>query len=529
MTYIPDTGLKQTNGVYDLNWGGGKRLSQKSPAQGNPYNIRKDRVVFNNGLTENWKVPAEMTLNADGTAQLALEDGASYAFTYEYYTTLKTCRDGKVCACKTEGDWGYSDEYARVYVCDRMVWDFEAFYYSERAITLRYNGKNLVYLTQTDWDNNHLVWDYDAEKLWLPAETENLDGTSYFLNGEKQAENLGYTVGELIELGFATEEDVTAMVESRIVCAVFPMTRDGVSFDVRAVNPYGQEIPLNDCIVCYFGFDDTTGAVTLNGEIGCGSAKREDVAGLYRNPIIDKEDHLVYQTANPERDYGNAYGAFVISEDVSTADVLFRFGEDTKLTQIVFLAPYLLYNTLAGNLGEVDLGTQDPDELDELLRVRDEILDQLKAAFDREGIVVDIDPITGRITLDNKILFGFNRYDLTADGKAYIDSFLKVYAEVLLDGDHADAVKGVQFDGHTDTVGRYEYNQELSEKRANTVLQYCIGENGAGLTPEQTAAFAATATAVGHSFDHPITGPDGKVDMDASRRVEINFFLKIGE
>ena len=34
----------------------------------------------------------------------------------------------------------------------------------------------------------------------------------------------------------------------------------------------------------------------------------------------------------------------------------------------------------------------------------------------------------------------------------------------------------------------------------------------AGLTPEQTQAFAAAATAVGHSFDQPVYGADGKVD-----------------
>ena len=528
-TYVPDISLKQTNGAYELEWGGGKRLSKESRPEGNPYLIGKDGVVFNNGLREDWKVPAAMTLNADGTARLALAEGQDMWLDYSYYGAVRTCRDGKVCACIAEGTYGYSDEAARLYLTDRMNWDFEAFYYSENAVTLRINGKNLIYLTKTDWDNNHLVWDYDAEKIWLPAETENLEGTSVMVGGEKLEEDLGYTVGELMDLGFATEADVTVPVDSRVVCEIFQMTKAGVTFDVRAVNPYGQQIPLIDCIVCYFGFDDATGLITLDGTIGCGTSTRKDVASLYRNPLIDKEDHLVYQTANPERDYGNKYGAFVISEDVSTADVLFRFDESGTLKQIVFLAPYLLYNTLENNLNEVDLGAQDPDELDEVLRVRDEILAQLQAAFEREGIQVDIDPLTGRITLDNRILFGYDRYDLTDEGKAYIDGFLKVYAEVLLAGDHADMVKGVQFDGHTDTHGPYEYNQKLSEKRADTVLQYCIGENKAGLTAEQTAAFAATATAVGHSFDQPIIGPDGKVDMEKSRRVEINFFLKLGE
>ena len=530
VTYIPDSGLKQTNGVYELGWDRTGYLSKNCTPQGNPYSIGKGgQANFNNGYTFG-HIETALTLNEAGGARLEVSDGGRLTWNYTGgYATVKEGRDGKAYAYVDEDYSWYDEEAARFFVADRMVWDYDAFYYSQNALTLRCNGSNLVYLSHADWDGSHLVWDPDAEQQWFPAETESFDeGTCIVLNGEKLNEDLGYTVSELIGLGFATEADVTAPVGSRIVCEAFEMTKDGVAFSVRAVNPYAQDVPLNDCIVCFFGFDDTTGAVTVEGGISCGTAKKEDVTALYRHPFIEEEDHLVYQTANPEHDYANAYGAFVISEDVRTADVLFCFDGDGVLKQIVFLAPYLLYNTLADNLGEVDLAALDPEDLDETLRVRDEILAQLQEAFAGEGITVAIDEITGKITLDNRILFAFNRYDLTDDGKACIDGFLKAYAEVLLSGEHADAVKGVQFDGHTDTVGRYEYNLELSQKRAETVLAYCVGENNAGLTAEQTAAFAAAAVAVGHSFDEPVLGADGRVDMDASRRVEIRFYLNVG-
>ena len=347
--------------------------------------------------------------------------------------------------------------------------------------------------------------------------------------GTQDHSPVGYTVGDLIALGFATEEDVTAAVRSREVCDVFIMTKDGIEYEVRAVNPYADEIPLNDCIVCYFGFDDRTGTVTVDGDLCCGKAERGEVESRFVNPLAVKDEYLVYQTQNPEREYDNAYGEFVISEDVQTIDVLFIFEESGTLDQVIFLAPYLLYNSLADNLEDIDVGEADPFALEEAEEARDDILEQLLAAFEAEDIEVAIDEETGRITLDDGILFDFNSYELSDDGKAYIDRVLRAMAAALLDGEHADAVQKVEIGGHTDTNGSHEYNQTLSESRANTVLDYCNGENGAGLTEEQAEAFKSLAAAVGYSFDYPILDSDGKVDMDASRRVEIRFFLTIEE
>ena len=364
-----------------------------------------------------------------------------------------------------------------------------------------------------------------------PEPEETVDELPFGVAMLQEEENnpVGYTVGDLIDLGFETDEDVAVPVQSRVVCDEFIMTKEGVPFTVRAVNPYAEEIPLNDCIVCYFGISDTTGIVTIDGDISCGSTVRDEVVARYSDPLTERETYVVYQTQNPERDYGTEYGNFVISEDVQTCDVLFRFDEGGVLSETVFLAPYLLYNTLTENLENVDFGTADPVALDEALEVRDDILGRLKAAFDKEGINVAIDEETGKITLDNSILFDFDSYRLSESGQAYIDSFLRAYAEALLDGEHTDQIKTVEFAGHTDTDGSYEYNQKLSENRANEVLSYCSGSNKAGLSSEQAEIFGQIATAVGYSFDDPVYGEDGKVDMDASRRVEIRFFLNLDE
>ena len=367
----------------------------------------------------------------------------------------------------------------------------------------------------------------EAPTATILEEDENPYGLR-LSEGEEEVRPVGYTVQDLLDLGFETAEDVQAELPGQKVSDIFTMTKDGIPFQVSAVNPYGAGIPLRDAIVCRFGITDTTGQISIDGDIRCGSSVMEDVTGMYRSPLVKQDDYVVYQTSNPERDYGTSYGEFVISRDVQTCDVLFRFGDGGILEEVVFLAPYLLYSSLTENLDGVDLGNADPMALDAAEEARKDILNRLTEAFAEEGINAAIDESTGRITLDNSILFDYDSYRLSDDGKAYLDRFLRAYARALLDGEHADDVKAVEFDGHTDTDGSHEYNQKLSENRAGAVLEYCTGETGAGLSSEQADAFRSIASAQGFSFDRPILDDNGKIDMAASRRVEIKFFLNVG-
>ena len=51
----------------------------------------------------------------------------------------------------------------------------------------------------------------------------------------------------------------------------------------------------------------------------------------------------------------------------------------------------------------------------------------------------------------------------------------------------------------------------------------------AGVTKEQLTLLRSILTAKGRSYSDPIYGEDGKIDMDASRRVEFKFRLKDSE
>jgi outer membrane protein OmpA-like peptidoglycan-associated protein len=94
-------------------------------------------------------------------------------------------------------------------------------------------------------------------------------------------------------------------------------------------------------------------------------------------------------------------------------------------------------------------------------------------------------------------LFAFNEATLTQRGEATLNNF----AQALRDA----SVNSIQVVGHTDPLGSDAYNQQLSERRANTVARYLAsqgvpadriraegrGETQLRVTPEECAAQGA--------------------------------------
>ena len=81
------------------------------------------------------------------------------------------------------------------------------------------------------------------------------------------------------------------------------------------------------------------------------------------------------------------------------------------------------------------------------------------------------------IALDSEVLFDVNKYDVRVHPEA--EEVLKNLAIVLKEMD----VKNFEIDGHTDSDGSDEYNQVLSEKRANSVKNFLVSQ---GVTAEIT-------------------------------------------
>ena len=81
---------------------------------------------------------------------------------------------------------------------------------------------------------------------------------------------------------------------------------------------------------------------------------------------------------------------------------------------------------------------------------------------------LDATPVGDRVTLAADALFDFNKAVLRPEGKAKLDeSVAKIKALKL---------EVVLIVGHTDRIGKDDYNQKLSEKRAAAVKEYLVAK-----------------------------------------------------
>jgi OOP family OmpA-OmpF porin len=108
------------------------------------------------------------------------------------------------------------------------------------------------------------------------------------------------------------------------------------------------------------------------------------------------------------------------------------------------------------------------------------------------------------VTLGAKELFGFNAATLSKGGAAEIDK------AVIAKLPEVGKVTFVMVTGHTDRLGSHEYNQKLSEKRANAVKAYLVKK---GMKAEMIETMGAGKT-------QPVPGVSCKDDLPRSKLVE---------
>lgn len=108
-----------------------------------------------------------------------------------------------------------------------------------------------------------------------------------------------------------------------------------------------------------------------------------------------------------------------------------------------------------------------------------------------------------KITMNESIVtFAFNSSDLTPVAKANLDKL----TQVLVDNPDTN----INVYGHTDSVGADDYNQKLSERRANSVKSYLMSKGIA----------SSRLFALGEGESMPVASNDTDAGRAKNRRVE---------
>lgn len=164
-------------------------------------------------------------------------------------------------------------------------------------------------------------------------------------------------------------------------------------------------------------------------------------------------------------------------------------------------------------------------QIEQLVGIRPRIVASLSSALRSSSISATVDAATGSIALESDVMFESGDYDLSAAGRSFIDKFLPVYLEVLFSDEYSQYVSEIIIEGHTDSVGTYLSNLELSQQRALAVASYVLGDSCRAVSADMKNELRPVVTVNGRSYSERIFNTDGTEDKDASRRVVFKFRL----
>jgi outer membrane protein OmpA-like peptidoglycan-associated protein len=122
-----------------------------------------------------------------------------------------------------------------------------------------------------------------------------------------------------------------------------------------------------------------------------------------------------------------------------------------------------------------------------------------------QPLVIDIalQPITkNATTVLNNIFFEFNKFEINPKSFTELDEVVKFL--------NVNPTIKVEISGHTDNVGNENYNQELSLKRAHSVVDYLSSK---GIAKNRLAQ-------IGYGSKRPIKPNDTEENKQVNRRIE---------
>ena len=262
-----------------------------------------------------------------------------------------------------------------------------------------------------------------------------------------------------------------------------------------------------------------------------------------KNKVIFKDEFVAYDKSDDNYMFYSYKDADYTIEGYSFAPWLVKTASTNNLYNIVnvisgetVLENYnsYTYTTVRGTAyyvyAKYNGGTDiylivNEAQLKELMDKKDKLLSDLIASFEKEGITVTVNKETGELAMDSSVLFGGDSAELTADGKAFLDKFVKAYTSIAYSEEYDGFISKTFVEGHTAPTAdaTYASDMQLSVDRATNVKNYCVSTTDGAAVKR----FVENLEAVGYSNSQPVYGADGNVDMAASRRVSFRFMLNI--
>ena len=152
------------------------------------------------------------------------------------------------------------------------------------------------------------------------------------------------------------------------------------------------------------------------------------------------------------------------------------------------------------------------------------IYNSVTDVFKDSDIPIEVDQTTGKIVFGENSLFDVDSDELKPEAKEILKVFIPKYVETIYEN-YEQHISRIVITGHTDDVGDYLYNLDLSQRRALSVAKYIVGEEiGDYKYKEDVKQYIE---AIGRSEAELIKNNDGSVDRESSRRVEINYEINL--
>ncbi len=227
--------------------------------------------------------------------------------------------------------------------------------------------------------------------------------------------------------------------------------------------------------------------------------------------LLDKNKDDLNKTTNSLKEYEGK--VLILSNELNKTKNTIKIKDEKLLTLLNALdEKKTKYDELVANL------QAQKAKIKSLTGIKLKVVAALKEAL---GDKIDIDKKTGSLRLASNILFGSGEATLKPEAKVELKRAFEEYIGTLITNqsikNHLDKII---IEGHTDSVGSYIYNLNLSQKRALAVMEYLLTLDFTKKHNIQPLMIAS-----GRAYQDAII-VDGVEDKEASRRIEIKFRLK---